>query len=972
MNDEDYFYKFRVKGTFVDFTENYNPGVSLPRRPSTAGARLSGNRSLVKVDILKIAPRRKVGSRNGRVGPTARDEELVLERKAMEKLRTLLVEKKPFIYASHVVDEHIENKGVITSRIFAILMRFVVGDDHPELLRDWVNHYYTQVESCNIHTKSSLLRALASMKSWELCLKKILELHSSEGRKYDNKYKEVLYQAAFETCIRHDCPGNYREQVTKCIKEANVTIQTPKDVKFLDNLKFMENIVSAPVYEHRTRDKYEYVRNFWRLTKVLESDDYRGASSASMKMSALRNNNSTSTPGYTVEKTTTGKHNAHKGEPQEGHGHHANNNDATTMRRHSLASQSTCTSLQSVQHRANINVGENNWTTQHYARRNPGTTYSTLSTPTPTHSSTMMDNGKYHAYMQSHVRVAPRFHEAMPPRNNGGLYLQGTSRHENQPAMDVSGRPGGVMKGVATPHARPTRFSADMNTSDSSTGAGPSYNGPPALPRSNYGSFLQGQGASAVSNGAGIFRPGARQGAIVRGQEAGEARWDPRSMVTPANTTAGDRSHTVPQSGSSGAPPKENIHPKSRRARRREAREAREAAARGGAQCLTGVTDVSGRPDPGPAPITQKNARSKRKMEGKNMEGKNNTDGPKPIPGNENQNQNHNFVHARKFYPLTLCPTSPPVRMNSGFESSSTAQQQRCDHTDKEGVEKVKGKEEGRSLEVLSENNTKGEEAEKVKGKEEAEKVKGEKAEKVKGKENNNNNKVKKDNKNTNNNNKNVEIQSKPNNRHKLPPHSRNDVGAKKTATATTITMEKEGSRIRGHHEGERRCSTGSTASSSGRKSVSTKLEVTSSENKGQDKGGKGEPSGAYDLREKVDWATATDDHACTGAASTDPGKTTVPSAGDARVHVVSLEERKQHHKERRGRQRKHGIQGTPPESTSSVNVTPVGTHGDVKREDPDTGSKIITSKKAKKYRFDKSQGHHTCEYDADAKESVY
>jgi len=169
------------------------------------------------------------------------------EEKLMMKLRKLLENRTTFLQASAFADQSYDRKNNpsrfrMTSRIFAMLMKFVLNEAQPEKCvssdapddsdtREAIIQHYDRVCNKNIHTSSALIRAFGALGNWDLVEKIFWESHAGcVSTVEDSKYKEVLYQAVFETCYRKECPKPLMQSVLRHIHQTKeVVLKVPKN-----------------------------------------------------------------------------------------------------------------------------------------------------------------------------------------------------------------------------------------------------------------------------------------------------------------------------------------------------------------------------------------------------------------------------------------------------------------------------------------------------------------------------------------------------------------------------------------------------------------------------------------------------------------------------------------------------------------------------------------------------------------------
>jgi len=171
----------------------------------------------------------------------------------MATLRRLWNNGEGYTYARSVMDQMVKADIPPTSRVFAFFIKFLVREPHPIIHMDTVVTFFNRITNPNIHTWSSLLRALGSMGAWD---KVDLCFHSCRSNIRENTkdfpFRTVLYQAAHETISANPgCPKEFSEAVYRYIVEDDITLRTPGDGNARHNHKDKENM--AP----RNNDDYQ-------------------------------------------------------------------------------------------------------------------------------------------------------------------------------------------------------------------------------------------------------------------------------------------------------------------------------------------------------------------------------------------------------------------------------------------------------------------------------------------------------------------------------------------------------------------------------------------------------------------------------------------------------------------------------------------------------------------------------------------
>lgn len=153
------------------------------------------------------------------------------EDEVMATLRRLWNSGEGFAYARAVLKKTWESRIPPTSRVFAFFIKFLVREPHPAIHMDTVIMVFNRITNPNIHTWSSLLRALGTLRKWnkvELCYNSC-RTNIRENTK-DFPYRSVLYQAAYEICQAYDdCPESFHDAVYNHIWEENIKLRTPGD-----------------------------------------------------------------------------------------------------------------------------------------------------------------------------------------------------------------------------------------------------------------------------------------------------------------------------------------------------------------------------------------------------------------------------------------------------------------------------------------------------------------------------------------------------------------------------------------------------------------------------------------------------------------------------------------------------------------------------------------------------------------------
>eukprot|EP00397_Hematodinium_sp_SG-2012_P004724 GEMP01004738.1.p1 GENE.GEMP01004738.1~~GEMP01004738.1.p1 ORF type:complete len:393 (+),score=54.34 GEMP01004738.1:184-1362(+) len=153
------------------------------------------------------------------------------EEEVMATLRKLWNKGEGFTYARAILKKTWEARIPPTSRVFAFFIKFLVREPHPAIHMDTIVMAFNRIPNPNIHTWSSLLRALGSLHKWdkvELCFHSC-RTNIRENTK-DYPYRSVLYQAAYEICNAYDdCPQSFRDAVYKHIREDKIKLRTPGD-----------------------------------------------------------------------------------------------------------------------------------------------------------------------------------------------------------------------------------------------------------------------------------------------------------------------------------------------------------------------------------------------------------------------------------------------------------------------------------------------------------------------------------------------------------------------------------------------------------------------------------------------------------------------------------------------------------------------------------------------------------------------
>lgn len=153
------------------------------------------------------------------------------EEETMASLRKLWNRGEGFTFAKDVMYKMWQAQIAPTSRVFAFFIKFLVREPRPSIQMDIVMLFFLRIAHVNIHTWSSLIRALGTMHAWE---KVVSTFNFCRGNIQKNSrdfaYRSVLYQAAHETISANTgCPGEFSNKVYNLIEQDNIKLRTPGD-----------------------------------------------------------------------------------------------------------------------------------------------------------------------------------------------------------------------------------------------------------------------------------------------------------------------------------------------------------------------------------------------------------------------------------------------------------------------------------------------------------------------------------------------------------------------------------------------------------------------------------------------------------------------------------------------------------------------------------------------------------------------
>jgi len=153
------------------------------------------------------------------------------EEETMASLRRLWNRGEGFTFAKDVIYKMWHAQIAPTSRVFAFFIKFLVREPRPSIQMDIVMLFFLRIAHVNIHTWSSLIRALGTMHAWDKVVSTFNFCRSNiQKNSRDFAFRAVLYQAAYETINANTgCPREFSNKVYALIEQDNIKLRTPGD-----------------------------------------------------------------------------------------------------------------------------------------------------------------------------------------------------------------------------------------------------------------------------------------------------------------------------------------------------------------------------------------------------------------------------------------------------------------------------------------------------------------------------------------------------------------------------------------------------------------------------------------------------------------------------------------------------------------------------------------------------------------------
>lgn len=199
------------------------------------------------------------------------------EREIMDELRVLLDAHKSFSHAKRLLESKIKEGRCswLTSRLYAMLVKFLEHDKYSVLYQNDVLTFYGRVIVHTVQTKGSLLRALGSTKQWTNCFEKFLFFknffQAGKGSEMDSQHQNALFQAMLEICVHRECPQSVFEEAAFEIEKSGLRLRAPlrkrwhcdlRMAKLARHLKLVQNCwpksdKNSSTLHHQARQRQE-------------------------------------------------------------------------------------------------------------------------------------------------------------------------------------------------------------------------------------------------------------------------------------------------------------------------------------------------------------------------------------------------------------------------------------------------------------------------------------------------------------------------------------------------------------------------------------------------------------------------------------------------------------------------------------------------------------------------------------------